>query len=294
MPYDWENEQFNEQLNEMMEESPLQQPVMETLEEVDEAMSEAERRFEIAQYYKLLLKDNLFQNRNETADIVENEIRGFIRERLGVLLGVKTAPAVTSGFSPDQVSVLASFAELGEDAPEMLRALMGRINKKMDKKANKPVKEQPALKVIKEPPKPTLRKVQQEEPEEPVRAPAPRPRQLESSQSQQQKPRGRRPNSSKANVPEQYQDDPTLKIEGTKVFVQAKNTDGELLWEKVDNKTRPVYKDVTPVAKPTGNIQPIPMPSGEHLKMVMAEKAAKVISSVDKDNNQILSQLGRE
>lgn len=293
MPYDWESEQFNEQFNEMMEESPPQQ-TMETLEEVDEAMSEAERRFEIAQYYKLLLKDNLFQNRNETADIVENEIRCFIRERLGVLLGVKTAPAATSGFTPDQVSVLASFAELGEEAPEMLRALMGRVAKKMDKKANKPAKEQPALKLVKEPPRPTLRKVQQEETEEPVRAQAPRPRQLEPSQPQQQKPRGRRPNSSKVNIPEQYQDDPTLKVEGTKIFVQAKNTDGELLWEKVDNKTRPVYKDVTPVAKPTGHIQPIPMPSGEHLKMVMAEKAAKVISSVDKDNNQILSQLGRE
>lgn len=289
MPYDWESEQFNEHLQEMIEESPAQQPVMETLEEVDEAMSEAERRFEIAQYYKLLLKDSLFQNRNETADIVENEIRGFIRERLGVLLGVKTAPAATSGFTPDQVAVLASFAELGEEAPEMLRALMGRITKKMDKKANKPVKEPPALKVVKEPPRPTLRKVQQEEPEEPVRTPEPRPRQLESA-----KPRGRKPNNLKIPIPEEHKDDPTLKIEGTKIFVQAKNTDGKLLWEKVDNVTRPVYKDVTPVAKPVGNIQPLPMPSGEHLKQVMADKAARVIQSVDKDNNAIINQLRGE
>src|SRR5437016_108827 len=98
MPFDWENEQFNESVDEMLEETPT--PQMDTVEQIDEVMSEAEKRFEVAQYYKLLLRDSLFQNSSEAADIVEAEIRTFIKERLSVLLGVKAAHNTTSAFTP--------------------------------------------------------------------------------------------------------------------------------------------------------------------------------------------------
>ncbi len=158
MGYNWETENLD---NLMGEESPNEPAPtgMDSIEEIDEVMSEAEKRFEVAQYYKLLLQDSLFQNQTAASERVESEIRAFIKERLGVLLGVKSAGNSTAGFSPEQVSILTSFADLGEDAPEMLKSLMGRIFKKMDKKPK--VKEEPALRTVKEPTKPALRKVEE-------------------------------------------------------------------------------------------------------------------------------------
>lgn len=290
MPYDWENQDFSN-LMEPQEESPdafqQQYKEMTSIADVDEAMSEAERRFEIAQHYKLLLRDNLFANQSDISEIVEAEIRTFIRERLGVLLGVKPAPAASSGFTPEQVAVLSSFADLGEEAPEMLKALMGRITKKMVKTPPK-VKEEPTLKVVKEPTRPTLKKA--EEPklrtstaEAPKEAPVARGKRM------------------KLPIPEKYKNDPTLKIEGNKIFVQARNTDGELMYKTangqivtvVDNTTQPVYKDITPKATPVG-VKPVPMPSSAQLEIVTAQAAEKVVREVGKGDSLIINQLKDE
>lgn len=309
MPYDWESEDFNNLMNPPeVEEIPQYRqqahaPSMDSEEEIDEVMSEAEKRFEVAQYYKLLLRDNLFQNSSDASEQVESEIRTFIKDRLSVLLGVKAAHATASSFTPEQVQVLSEFADLGEEAPAMLRALMGRINKKMVKQTPKSLpKEEPALKVVKEPTKPALRKVRTEEPR---LKHEPEPQQ-QQSQPQQQAPKqkggGRKPNVKlQVPIPEEYKNDPTLKVEGTKVFVHARNTDGMLMYRTpkgdivntFDSANEVVYKDVTPVAKPIGHIQPIPMPSNDHLGAIMAEKAEKVIKTQSGEgNNLILRQLG--
>lgn len=282
MGYNWETENFD---NLMGEESPTETAPtgMNSIEEIDEVMSEAEKRFEVAQYYKLLLQDSLFQNQTDASERVEAEIRAFIKERLGVLLGVKSASNSASGFSPEQVSVLTSFADLGEDAPEMLKSLMGRIFKKMDKKVK--VKEEPALRTVKEPVKPALRKVEE-----------PRLRNTTDNRAMadQPKPRGRPPKNMKLPIPEQYKNDPTLKIEGNKIYVQARTTDGQPLWEKVDNETRPLYKDITPAARPTGTIKPIPIPRGDALAMTMQQSAQRTLNETDKGSSLILNQLGNE
>lgn len=283
MPFDWEADQFSQQwqdIEEMVEQTP---PSLNTEEEIDEVMSEAEKRFEVAQYYKLLLRDNLFQNQTEASEKVEQEIRAFIKERLSVLLGVKAAHNTTSAFTPEQVQVLEQFANLGEEAPKMIESLMGRIAKKMVKPP-KPVKEEPAIRTVKEPAKPALRKV-----EEPRLRGA--PAKPETQPQQAPKPRGRRPKILDSIDPK-YKDDPTLMVDGNKVFVQNRTPAGELLWEKIDGVVRPVYKDITPVAKPVGSNQPLPMPDDRALESITERQAEKQISSsLQGGNNLIVQQL---
>lgn len=286
MPFDWEqSDPLSEFMNEESPEPAQTQGQLETIEDIDEVMSEAERRFEVAQYYKLLLQDNLFQNRSEAAARVEAEIRSFIKERLGVLLGVKTAPAATNGFTPEQVEVLTSYADLGEEAPEVLKLLMSKIAKKMDKRPTKQP-EEPAIKLVKEPTRPILKK-----PEEPKMK---RQASKEPREPQQTQTKSKRNVKLFETLPDRYKDDPTLKIEGNKAFVQSRTPDGELLWEKVDGKTRPLYKDVTPAAKPVG-VKPIPLPTDraaiERLTNDASSRQVEAMDQAGAGNSLILNQL---
>jgi hypothetical protein len=81
-------------------------------EEVDDLLSEAERRYAQAQYYHLLLREQIFENDDSaTAELVVEEIRGFIRERLSVLLGVKEQKLkIEEGFDEEEVTVLKMMA----------------------------------------------------------------------------------------------------------------------------------------------------------------------------------------
>lgn len=244
MSYEWESEQIDNMLEE-----PEQSSTKTTPEEIDDLMNEAERRFEVAQYYKLLLQDNLFENKTEASERVEQEIRSFIRERLAVLLGIKQPKSSNSEvFTEDQVSVLKDFADLGSEAPDVVRAVMGRLAKKIDKKVTKQ-KEEPQLRAVKEPPRPSLKKRDE-------------PRAKMGTARPESKPS--RELSGKVKVPKKYQDDPTLKIENNKVFVQNRNSNGELLWEKIGEDVRPLWKDVTPVTIPVG-VKPTPIPTGNNL-----------------------------
>jgi len=99
-------------------------------DEVDQLMGEAERRFEKAQYYQSLLRQPFFDDLTQTSEEVMDEIRGFIRERLSILLGItpeaQKSKQVVSDFSPDELKVLKQVAarilkkpELGEIRPQV-------------------------------------------------------------------------------------------------------------------------------------------------------------------------------
>jgi hypothetical protein len=164
---------------------------------------------------------------------------------------------------------------------------MNKLFKKMETKKESPT---PTLKTVKQTAKPTLKKT-----EEPKMK-----NQIKASKDTVSKPT--REISSKtvnnvngvdlSRVPEQYRNDPTLKIEKNKIFVQNKTADGELLWEKVDGKIKPVYKDITPVAKPVGNVKQMPMPSGEHFEMIMFQHAQKAVeeASKNKEESSLINQ----
>lgn len=278
--FDWENEIDQTQLESLFNESKAVEPEavqQQQIDDFDDVMSEAERRYEIAQYYKLLLRGSLFQNKTEASSIVEKEIREFIRERFSVLIGIKSEKTISSDFNESQINVLKEFADLGQKAPKVLAALTKRLDKKIDSKA----KPEPTLNTVKESPAPALKK--NEEP----KLSQPQPQQKPKQQKPNQNPKG-------IKVPKMYQDDPTLKIENGRIYIHAKNALGEYVYERDTNtgETRPLMRDVTPIKTPE-NIKRAPMPTDAMLSGIMQSQAQKVLTKdTSKADQSILNQLG--
>jgi hypothetical protein len=90
---------------------------------IDDQMSDVEKRLEIASYYRLLLRENLFDNDSEAGATVLKEVRGFIKDRLQVLLGLKA----------EKVAVVAPAQKLfSDDQLQALKALANKVLKKPD------------------------------------------------------------------------------------------------------------------------------------------------------------------
>jgi hypothetical protein len=74
---------------------------------VEDIMSEAERRFAKAKYYEILIKQSIFDSdESPNATDVTKEIQDFARDRLTILLGLKSEKPVESVFSDEEVLVL--------------------------------------------------------------------------------------------------------------------------------------------------------------------------------------------
>ncbi len=92
-----------------LEESPA--PV-EELEDTE--LSDVDLRLETADYYRAILRHEFFDTESNASQIVDREIRTFIRERLEVLLGLRTAnqPSVVveAPFDDEEVQALKLLA----------------------------------------------------------------------------------------------------------------------------------------------------------------------------------------
>ncbi len=80
-------------------------------------MSEVDKRLEITTYYRELLRGSLFDQATEASQIVEREVRNFVRRRLETLLGIRPEEvvpqkpaAVELPFSKEQITALQLFA----------------------------------------------------------------------------------------------------------------------------------------------------------------------------------------
>ncbi len=233
----------------------------QAVDEVLEDLSAAEARLDVAQAYRMLLSGSLFSNPTSGSARVEQEVRAFAKDRLEVLLGVRPEvqkKQATDVFTEEEIDALkklanATLKKLGGITPAA-----------------------PTLRQVEEP-KPAL--VQREAKVQPVQVrkpapppPAPRPQTPARQQPQRQQaqrpvePQGSKvpPNNALASrVPDQYKNDPTLIYKSGKAFVQARNADGEPLWQydPVKRKNAPLLKDVTMPAQPApGGPKPIPMP----------------------------------
>lgn len=81
-------------------------------EQLDEEMSEAERRIQLAGYYKQLARGGVFNDGSEEAAIVDQELKDFARERMSILLNLTSAkPKVELPFTEEQIQVLGAFAD---------------------------------------------------------------------------------------------------------------------------------------------------------------------------------------
>lgn len=94
-------------------------------EEVPPELRAVEERLELAHYYSLLLKHSIFgDDDSEPALKVVSEVRGFIRQRLAVLVGlqVEQAKAVAVGqFSEEEVAALKMVAAKVLKKPEIVK-----------------------------------------------------------------------------------------------------------------------------------------------------------------------------
>jgi hypothetical protein len=144
----------------LAEEAPQQ--TRETVADFEEQFSEAERRFARAQYYRALLSESIFGDDNsQNATEVVEEIRGFIRSRLAVLLGVKVEPVqkAESVFTDEELQVLKAVCSKVLKKPSLIQ---------------EPAKA-PVLKKVEAPQKPKVKATQSPVATQPkMQAPAPK------------------------------------------------------------------------------------------------------------------------
>lgn len=256
------------------------EPLTDLEEDYSAVMDQVDRRMKVANYYRLILENDLFAG-DETSEarLAQNRIRKYVREELEILLGMRkgggvgtAVAAVASPFSNEEVEALK----------ELARLAITRLKKEPQLKpiAAKPVVAAPQLKPVTAasvvPPPAPVKKPTQPAPRPVQKTPAPQ-QQARPQPQQVQRPQGQRD----PRIPERYRDDPTAKVVNGKVFVQARNEDGELIFIVHPRTKRkiPSMKDVTPVAQPVGVI-PMPMPSFAQIDQIHAAQANANIGNI--------------
>lgn len=154
MPYDFEHDSLG-----VMGLGPEVQVVKEpATPAVDDLLMEAERRFEKARYYEVLIKEPIFEgDTSPLAGEVISEIQRFARERLTVLLGLKVeSPVTESVFTPEEIEILKTLAAKLLKKPEVA-GLTAPTN--------------PTLKKARGPKRPTMTPATVQQPQQTVAAP---------------------------------------------------------------------------------------------------------------------------
>ncbi len=105
-----------EQAADTFVQSLVSPPATEPADDPEDYMSEVDRRFEIASHYRELLRAPLFRGGGDAAGIVEDEVRGFVRERLETLMGMREerrpveVVVAPKDFDPDELQALKAVA----------------------------------------------------------------------------------------------------------------------------------------------------------------------------------------
>lgn len=156
----------------------------------DSYMNEVEERLEIAAYYRSALSNPMFDNDTKAARIVQHEFSGFIRQRLGELLGLPGGAKKPETFTDAQIEVLKLLGDLTPDHITALRMVASKLVG-----APPAPREEPVIRQAKAPAPPAPRVAPA--PPQRVQSPAPAP-QAETSAPPKRGP-GRPPGSK--NVP---------------------------------------------------------------------------------------------
>ncbi len=92
-------------------------------------LEDVDKRLEVSHYYRMLLKNSIFEDRVEAAVIVEKELRAFIRERLSSLLNLKgTGPASEKKesevqFTDEEIKILKLWAQALSKKPGLVETV---------------------------------------------------------------------------------------------------------------------------------------------------------------------------
>ncbi len=247
----------------------------EEQEDYEQVLSQVDRRMRVAQCYRSILNSDLFNDETSEAKIVQNRIRKFCNEELEIIFGMRLnrqAVAVSSQFTAEEADILKNLAaqvRLAKEAKD---------------------KPKPVVKA------PTVNRVQTNQPAT-LKIPKPKVSAKPTVQLTAVATVKPSPKTSGVDlrIPEQWRKDPTAKVVKGKVYIQARNDDGEPLWRTVDPKTGApiavpvaIMRDVTPMAvPPVGMAQPIPMPSivggtASPFSQIMQQAASAQLAGLDR------------
>lgn len=243
--------------------------------ELDDQMLAVERRLAVAQYYRLVLDNSLFAgDTSPEAQQVDREVRGFVRDRMKVLMGVqpeKVAKPAEEVFSTLEVSILKQIAALAAKRTTPTTPALTPVTppKPVEPVAAKPT---PALKPVVTP---------VSKPQKPAKSPkqpqAPKPQQTLSAKPGSMDP------ATDPRLPDNYRKDPTLVAKNGRWWVQCKNADEEPMWTQnpQSKKLEPLLKDVTMMARPVG-VQMVQQPNSDGFNMLMQQHGDAMISAKEK------------
>ncbi|SRR6266851_83501 len=256
-------QEANPQTSAQAQEQEAEAVVAEYADEVENQMSEVEKRLDIAQYYNLILKDNLFEEETESSQTVQNELREFIRGRLAVLLGMKpeekkAEPPPPPLFDQEEVAALKALAARVLKRPDLVAPLAPAPAKPSSappalKKVETATITRPAPRAVA--PAPALRKSAIQTQSKVIPKPVATRKQAKSTAGRYK---------SKAELPPALRDDPAVEVEDGKVFKTVVTEDG-----------KEVRMNITPPARPKPGVGIVPFPpiSPEQQNMINVQHA---------------------
>lgn len=214
---------------------------------------ECEKRFEVATYYRALLKGSLFDEDSEAARIVESEARAFFKERLETLMGIRaTKPVATERslpFSSEEIIALKAVAKRLVKKPELVEARPAEPVLRRTPAPNKPA----PVTVHSASTKPVVRQQSTQKPQA-IRPQAPKPVQV-------------------IQVPKSENGNGV--IEDTGKIIKEGNKTYKLVRNELGSEFR---QDITGQGKPTNRV---PTPSPQMASQISEAQAARQISHLD-------------
>jgi hypothetical protein len=212
----------------------------------EETVTEAEKRFDKAKYYKLILGQALFNDSSAAGQEVEQEIRNFAQERFEVFLGMRqergAVPAIFEGWEPADFETLLIMIRRIRQKPELAAPPPGPKAEPTINVRGAPTSSSPAS-------EPSLRPIGQG------------PAQARPIRQQQQR---RNPTGPRKGQPRQRVTQPLV----------DKHT-GQVRKDPVTGRV--LEQDITPQVRPSAEApQPVPLPpEGPALTALYAAKAAE-------------------
>lgn len=123
-----EEDEFSQEYDSTEDEQQSVEDVVDHLVEQQESnvkiqrtMSEVDRRFDLAQCYRVLLHQDLFSQKTHATQLVQKEVGDFCRERLEALMGMTANVVAPKGqFTEQEMSVLRQLAQAALKRPGLL------------------------------------------------------------------------------------------------------------------------------------------------------------------------------
>ena len=112
MPFDFDEGEYKDSVEAIVDGALAAQPIPQ--EEEFAILDDVDLRLATADYYRAILGHDFFEVEGSAAEIVDREIRAFIKGRLEILLGLRDARAPSSIFSGEEIEALKLLAAKSE------------------------------------------------------------------------------------------------------------------------------------------------------------------------------------